>query len=91
MLDPATGEAFGEAPDQRPDELDDVVARAHEAWRGWRSAPAARATALLASADAVEAAGAELAPLLTREQGKPWPSRTPRSPVRRPGCATSPV
>lgn len=71
VLDPATGEVFGEAPDQRPDELDDVVARAHEAWRGWRSDPAARATALLASADAVEAAGAELAPLLTREQGKP--------------------
>ncbi|MEV4876260.1 aldehyde dehydrogenase family protein [Streptomyces cyaneofuscatus] len=71
VLDPATGEAFGEAPDQRPEELDDVVARAHEAWRSWRSDPAARATALLASADAVEAAGADLAPLLTREQGKP--------------------
>ncbi|MFJ8847107.1 aldehyde dehydrogenase family protein [Streptomyces cyaneofuscatus] len=71
VLDPSTGEAFGEAPDQRPGELDDVVARAHEAWRGWRSDPAARAAALLASADAVEAAGAELAPLLTREQGKP--------------------
>ncbi|MEU0280859.1 aldehyde dehydrogenase family protein [Streptomyces sp. NPDC006195] len=71
VLDPATGEAFDDAPDQRPDELDAVVDRAHEAWRGWRADRAARATALLAAADAVEAAGAELAPLLTREQGKP--------------------
>ncbi|OMI35237.1 aldehyde dehydrogenase family protein [Streptomyces sparsogenes] len=71
VLDPATGEAFDEAPDQRPDELDAVVDRSHAAWRSWRADPAARATALLAAADAVEAAGADLAPLLTREQGKP--------------------
>ncbi len=71
VLDPATGEAFDEAPDQRPDELDAIVGRARAAWRGWCAAPAARTTALLAAADAVEAAGADLAPLLTREQGKP--------------------
>ncbi|MFE2502616.1 aldehyde dehydrogenase family protein [Streptomyces rubiginosohelvolus] len=71
VLDPATGEVFDEAPDQRAQELDAAVNQAHEAWRGWRSDPAARAAALLASADAVEAAGPELAPLLTREQGKP--------------------
>ncbi|WP_413759927.1 aldehyde dehydrogenase family protein [Streptomyces sp. MMBL 11-3] len=71
VLDPATGEPFDEAPDQHPDDLDAVVARAHEAWRGWRSDPGARSAALRAAADAVEAAGADLAPLLTREQGKP--------------------
>ncbi|MFF2939309.1 aldehyde dehydrogenase family protein [Streptomyces niveus] len=71
VLDPATGEAFDEAPDQRPEELDAVVARAHAAWPGWRSDPGARAKALRSAADAVEAAGAGLAPLLTREQGKP--------------------
>ncbi|MFF7495913.1 aldehyde dehydrogenase family protein [Streptomyces rubiginosohelvolus] len=71
VLDPATGEVFDEAPDQRAQELDAAVNQAHEAWRGWRSDPAARAAALLASADAVEAAGPELASLLTREQGKP--------------------
>ncbi|MFG2508162.1 aldehyde dehydrogenase family protein [Streptomyces rubiginosohelvolus] len=71
VLDPATGEVFDEAPDQRAQELDAAVNQAHEAWRSWRSDPAARAAALLASADAVEAAGQELAPLLTREQGKP--------------------
>ncbi|MFF3004212.1 aldehyde dehydrogenase family protein [Kitasatospora sp. NPDC057940] len=71
VVDPATGEAFAESPDQQPDVLDAVVGRAHEAWRGWRADPAARAAALRAAADAVEAAGADLAPLLTREQGKP--------------------
>ncbi|MFB6837229.1 aldehyde dehydrogenase family protein [Streptomyces sp. NPDC056361] len=71
VLDPATGKAFDEAPDQRPDELDDVVARAQRAWPGWRTDPAARTTALRAAADAVEAAGDDLARLLTREQGKP--------------------
>ncbi|MFE5736729.1 aldehyde dehydrogenase family protein [Streptomyces celluloflavus] len=71
VLDPATGEAFDEAPDQQPPELDAVIDRAHQAWRGWRTDPAARTTALRAAADAVEAAGTDLAPLLTREQGKP--------------------
>ncbi|MFE7660220.1 aldehyde dehydrogenase family protein [Streptomyces celluloflavus] len=71
VLDPATGEAFDEAPDQQPPELDAIIDRAHQAWRGWRADPAARTTALRAAADAVEAAGTDLAPLLTREQGKP--------------------
>lgn len=71
VIDPATGEAFDDAPDQQPDELDAVVGRAHDAWQSWRTDPGVRATALLAAADAVEAAGRGLAPLLTREQGKP--------------------
>ncbi|MFJ6215483.1 aldehyde dehydrogenase family protein [Streptomyces sp. NPDC092296] len=71
VLDPAVGEAFDEAPDQQPDELDALVDRAHKAWLSWRADPVARSTALLAAADAVEAAGGDLAPLLTREQGKP--------------------
>jgi acyl-CoA reductase-like NAD-dependent aldehyde dehydrogenase len=71
VLDPATGEPFDEAPDQRPEELDAIVDRAHAAWLGWRAD--ARAAALLAAADAVERAGPDLARLLTREQGKPLP------------------
>ncbi|MFI0941446.1 aldehyde dehydrogenase family protein [Streptomyces sp. NPDC021020] len=71
VVDPATGEAFDEAPDQQPDALDAAVDRARAAWPGWRSDPAARTAALLAAAGAVEAAAADLAPLLTREQGKP--------------------
>ncbi|UPT46886.1 aldehyde dehydrogenase, partial [Streptomyces anulatus] len=34
VVDPATGEAFDEAPDQQAKELDAVVGRAHEAWPG---------------------------------------------------------
>ncbi|WP_399894970.1 aldehyde dehydrogenase family protein [Streptomyces sp. BBFR51] len=71
VVDPATGVAFDEAPDQHPDELDAVVERAQAAWRDWRADAATRTAALLAAADAVEAAAADLAPLLTREQGKP--------------------
>ncbi|MFJ9659389.1 aldehyde dehydrogenase family protein [Streptomyces griseoflavus] len=71
VVDPATGEIFDEAPDQRPDAVDAVVDRAHRAWHGWRVDPAARTTALQAAADAVEAADDDLARLLTREQGKP--------------------
>ncbi|WP_059006501.1 aldehyde dehydrogenase family protein [Streptomyces specialis] len=71
VVDPATGETFDEAPDQRADELDAVIDRAGRAWPGWRADPAARTTALRAAADAVEAAGDDLARLLTREQGKP--------------------
>lgn len=71
VVDPATGEVFDEAPDRRPEKLDAVVDRAHAAWHGWRADPAARRTALLAAADAVDAAAAALGPLLTREQGKP--------------------
>ncbi|MEU0405855.1 aldehyde dehydrogenase family protein [Streptomyces sp. NPDC006197] len=71
VVDPATGEAFDEAPDQRPDELDEVVARARRAWHGWRADHATRTAALRAAADAVETAGDDLARLLTREQGKP--------------------
>ncbi|MGW1544097.1 aldehyde dehydrogenase family protein [Streptomyces sp. NPDC002309] len=71
VVDPATGETFDEAPDLPPDELDAVVGQAHEAWRDWQADAGARTTALLEAADAVEAAGADIAPLLTREQGKP--------------------
>ncbi|MER7975097.1 aldehyde dehydrogenase family protein, partial [Streptomyces sp. NPDC096080] len=71
VVDPATAEVVGEAVDQGPRELDGAVERAHAAWRGWRADPAARTAALRAAADAVTAAADELAPLLTREQGKP--------------------
>ncbi|MFT2017588.1 aldehyde dehydrogenase family protein [Streptomyces sp. 796.1] len=71
VTDPATGEVFDEAPDQQPDTLDGAVDRAHRAWSQWRADPQTRSSALRAAADAVEAAGPELAPLLTREQGKP--------------------
>ncbi len=39
VVDPATGEAFDEAPDQQPDELDGVIDQAQRAWSGWRADP----------------------------------------------------
>ncbi|MBL1290541.1 aldehyde dehydrogenase family protein [Streptomyces sp. NPDC057067] len=71
VIDPASGETFDETPDQQPHELDDAIDRARRAWIGWRADPAARTIRLNAAADAVDAAGDDLAPLLTREQGKP--------------------
>ncbi|MFF7250659.1 aldehyde dehydrogenase family protein [Embleya sp. NPDC008237] len=71
VVDPATGQPFDEAPDRRSRELDAIVDRAHHAWHAWRADSAARGVALLAAADAVAAAAGDLAPLLTREQGKP--------------------
>lgn len=68
---PRDGRALRRGPDHDPDTLDAVVDAAHVAWREWRSDSATRTGALLAAADDVEAAGADLAPLLTREQGKP--------------------
>ncbi|MFB8118137.1 aldehyde dehydrogenase family protein [Streptomyces sp. NPDC055962] len=73
VLDPATGQVCEEVADQHPDELDAVIDRAHAAWRDWRADSAARTSALLTAADAVERAGDDLASLLTREQGKPLP------------------
>nr|WP_110945497.1 aldehyde dehydrogenase family protein [Streptomyces avicenniae] len=71
VVDPATGEPFDDAPDQRPDELDAVIDRAHLAWPGWRADADARTAALRGAADTVETAADALARLLTREQGKP--------------------
>jgi acyl-CoA reductase-like NAD-dependent aldehyde dehydrogenase len=71
VVDPATGQVFDEVPDQPPHVLEAVVERSRRAWHGWRADPAARAAALRAAADAVEAADDDLARLLTREQGKP--------------------
>ncbi|MFJ2295468.1 aldehyde dehydrogenase family protein [Streptomyces sp. NPDC087894] len=71
VIDPASGETFDETPDQQPHELDGAIDRARRAWIGWRADPAARTIRLNAAADAVDAAGDDLAPLLTREQGKP--------------------
>ncbi|MFG2539361.1 aldehyde dehydrogenase family protein [Streptomyces sp. NPDC048511] len=71
VIDPASGETFDEMPDQQPHELGEAIDRARRAWTGWRADPAARTTRLNAAADAVDAAGDDLAPLLTREQGKP--------------------
>lgn len=72
ILDPATGELVGFAPQATAEDLDAAVARALAAQPGWAAtAEASRRAALHEAADAVEAHAEELARLLSREQGKP--------------------
>ena len=71
VINPATGEVFAQAPECTREQLDAALESAHKAQLSWKTDAAARAEALLAAADAVDAAAKELGPLLTAEQGKP--------------------
>lgn len=72
ILDPATGEAVGQAPVHSVQDLEAAVAAAVEAQPAWAAlGHDARSAALLRAADAVERSAEELARLLSREQGKP--------------------
>jgi acyl-CoA reductase-like NAD-dependent aldehyde dehydrogenase len=72
ILDPATGEIIGEAPEHSVDDLEQAIALAVAAQPAWAAlGHKARSAALLKAADAVDARAEELARLLSREQGKP--------------------
>jgi acyl-CoA reductase-like NAD-dependent aldehyde dehydrogenase len=74
VIDPATGEVAGRAPDRTRDELDTVIAAARAAQPGWAAVPVEeRRGYLRAIAEAVDANTDDLARLVTREQGKPLP------------------
>ncbi|GAA1657827.1 aldehyde dehydrogenase family protein [Actinoplanes couchii] len=74
VIDPATGEVAGRAPDTTREQLDAVVAAARAAQPGWAARTVdERRGYLRAIADVVEANTGELARLVTREQGKPLP------------------
>lgn len=69
---PATGEAFAEAPAADADDLDRAIAAATRAFPGWRDTPMAdRKAALVKAADIIDANASELASLFTKEQGRP--------------------
>jgi acyl-CoA reductase-like NAD-dependent aldehyde dehydrogenase len=74
VVDPATGEVFATAPDCSRDQLGAALEAATRAGRAWQADEAARVAALHAMADAIDAHTAELAALLTAEQGKPLPA-----------------
>jgi acyl-CoA reductase-like NAD-dependent aldehyde dehydrogenase len=76
VTNPATGEAFAQAPDCTRQQLDDAMAAAEGAQREWRVDEQARRDALAAAADALFAHAEEIAPLLTAEQGKPLQAAT---------------
>lgn len=72
ILDAATREVIGRAPEATVAELDDAVARAKAAQPAWEGrGHAERTDLLLKAADALDAHAEELARLLSREQGKP--------------------
>ncbi|WP_024818301.1 aldehyde dehydrogenase family protein [Arthrobacter sp. 31Y] len=72
ILDPATGEAVGQAPVHTVEDLESAIAAAAAAQPAWAAlGHDARSAALMKAADAVERSAEELAHLLSREQGKP--------------------
>jgi acyl-CoA reductase-like NAD-dependent aldehyde dehydrogenase len=73
VVDPALGEVTAQAPDCTPEQLDRAVTAAAAAQREWRTDEDGRRKAMLAFADAISAASAELTAALSRETGKPLP------------------
>lgn len=74
VVDPATGDPFVAVPDCTAEQLDEAVAAAQRAFTGWAATPAdERRRRVEAFIDRVAASADELAPLITREQGKPLP------------------
>ncbi|MHB1517298.1 MAG: aldehyde dehydrogenase family protein [Acidimicrobiales bacterium] len=71
VVNPATGEVFAEAPECTTQQLDAAFDAATKAQRAWKLDEGARRSALKKMADVLFGATAELAPILTAEQGKP--------------------
>lgn len=72
VLDPATETPFAKAPAATLAQLDEAIAAARAAFPVWsRRSHAERQEAVGALADLIEANAAELAEIITREQGKP--------------------
>ncbi|MGH8995453.1 MAG: aldehyde dehydrogenase family protein [Acidimicrobiales bacterium] len=71
VINPATGEAFAEAPDCTRDQLDAAFEAAGRAYREWKADEAARRETLQNAANILFGAGEAIGPTLTAEQGKP--------------------
>jgi aldehyde dehydrogenase (NAD+) len=72
VLNPATGQVMGSAPDCTPEQLDAAVAAARKAFPAWSATPIEkRREALLGIAGVLGGNVEELKRLLTSEQGKP--------------------
>jgi acyl-CoA reductase-like NAD-dependent aldehyde dehydrogenase len=71
VRNPATGEVFAEAPECTREQLDAAMDSAAKAYRDWRGDEDARREALRQMAGVLMGGLAELAPMLTAEQGKP--------------------
>jgi acyl-CoA reductase-like NAD-dependent aldehyde dehydrogenase len=72
VINPSTAKPFADCPDASKDQLDRAVAGARRAFRSWKNTSFDERKAVLAKfSDALLANEEMLAPLLTREQGKP--------------------
>ncbi|MHC5794840.1 aldehyde dehydrogenase family protein [Lacisediminihabitans sp. FW035] len=71
VINPATGRVFASAPSLSAAQVDEAFTAAAAAFRNWKRDDGVRTAALLAAADAIDAAAAQLASILTSEQGKP--------------------
>ena len=76
VINPASGKVFASAPDCTREELDAAMESSARAFTAWRSDEAKRREALRACAEVLQARASELAPILTREQGKPLAKAT---------------
>jgi len=85
VINPATGDVLATCPQGTVADLDRAVAAAKHAFPGWAAKPNAdRQEALGKIADLIEANQAELAALITAEQGKPQVG--PGAPFEVGGC-----
>jgi len=71
VVNPATGEVYAAAPDCSREQLDAAMDSAAKAYRDWKADESARRDALRQAAGLLMGASADLAPVLTAEQGKP--------------------
>jgi len=72
ILNPATGQQIGQAPDSSAEDVGRAIGAARRALDGWAATtPAERALALIRLADAIEEHGDELADMEARNAGKP--------------------
>ncbi|MBE3589403.1 MAG: aldehyde dehydrogenase family protein [Firmicutes bacterium] len=73
-INPANGEVLGEVPLSGPEDVEEAVAAAREAFRSWRLVPAPkRGEILYRAAEILRERKEELARMLTREMGKVLP------------------
>jgi acyl-CoA reductase-like NAD-dependent aldehyde dehydrogenase len=76
VINPATGQAFAKAPECGREQLNTAIEAASRAFKAWSRDEAKRRQVLVDCADALQKKAGELAPLLTREQGKPLKNAT---------------
>jgi len=72
VINPATGEVFAQCPKATPEQVDDAVAAARRAFKSWsQEADEVRVAKIQEIAELIKENSAELAEILTQEQGKP--------------------